>query len=192
MRTGAANNHFHAVRFYEDDRSLCRIVSGFVMEGLARQQPALMIATQPHIDAIVTNLTDAAFDVEQLRNDGELLLLDARDTLATFMADGMPDAAAFTTIVPAIIERLRGDRSDRTVRAYGEMVDVLSKDGRTAAAIRLEVLWNQMATTHAFSLLCGYAVGNSYKDAGMREIRAQHSHVIPSDSRLPPSVLHTH
>jgi hypothetical protein len=36
---------------------------------------------------------------------GELLLLDARGTLATFMADGMPDAAAFTTIVPAIIER---------------------------------------------------------------------------------------
>lgn len=46
--------------------------------------------------------------------------------------------------------------------------------------------------THPFSLLCGYAIGNFYKDAGMREICEQHSHVIPSDSKLPPFVPHTH
>ena len=52
------SGHFHAVRFYEDSNSLCRIVSGFVAEGLALDQPALIIATKPHIDCIVENLTE--------------------------------------------------------------------------------------------------------------------------------------
>ena len=189
---GPVPGHFHAVRFYENKTSLCRTVADFLAEGFRDHQPGLVVATNAHILGVLDQLRARNFDVDRMQAAGELLLLDARGTLATFMADGMPDAAAFTTIVPAIIERLRGDRSDRTVRAYGEMVDVLWKDGRTAAAIRLEVLWNQLALTHAFSLLCGYAVGNFYQDAGMREIRAQHSHVIPSDSRLPPSVPHTH
>ncbi len=38
--------------------------------------------------------------------------------------------------------------------------------------------------THDFSLLCGYAMGSFYKDAGMRDICAQHSHVIAADSAL--------
>jgi hypothetical protein len=35
--------------------------------------------------------------------------------------------------------------------AYGEMVDVLWKAGQDAAAIRVELLWNTLATTHDFS-----------------------------------------
>ena len=36
---------FHVVRSYEDDKSLCLIVSGFIADGLALGQPALIIAT---------------------------------------------------------------------------------------------------------------------------------------------------
>ena len=46
MKPEVKSGHFHAVRFYEDDKSLCRIVSGFIAEGLALDQPALVIATQ--------------------------------------------------------------------------------------------------------------------------------------------------
>ena len=35
--------------------------------------------------------------------------------------------------------------------AYGEMVEVLWKAGQDAAAIRVELLWNKLATTHDFS-----------------------------------------
>jgi hypothetical protein len=68
-------------------------------------------------------------------------------------------------------------------RACGEMVDVLWQDGLRAAAIRLEMHWNQLAMTHDFSLLCGYAMGSFYKDAGMRDVCAQHSHVIATKAR---------
>jgi hypothetical protein len=38
--------------------------------------------------------------------------------------------------------------------------------------------------THDFSLLCGYAMGSFYKDAGMRDICSHHSHVLAADSAL--------
>ena len=171
------SGHFHAVRFYEDDNSLCRIVSGFTAEGLALDQPALIIATRPHIDAIVTNLTAAGFNVEALKRAGDLLLLDARQTLATFMVNSQPDPDFFKASATSALEKLARGRT-KTIRAYGEMVDVLWKDGMSAAAIKLEMLWNRLANTHDFSLLCGYAMGNFYKDATIDDVCRHHTHVV--------------
>jgi hypothetical protein len=168
---------FHAVRFYEDDKSLCRIVSGFIAEGLALDQPALIVAAQPHIDGIVENLVDAAIDVERLKRTGDLILLDARQTLTTFMANGQPDPDLFKASATAVLAQLARGRTN-TIRAYGEMVDVLWRDGMTAAAIKLEMLWNRLANSHDFSLLCGYAMGNFYKDATIDEVCRHHTHVI--------------
>jgi hypothetical protein len=179
-----AAGHFHAVRFYENKASLCRTVADFLGEAAPSDQPRLVIATPEHRDALLAELRGRNLDVDDLIAAGDLLLLDAREVLATFMVDGMPDARLFNVHVPQAIERLRRGRKDCTVRAYGEMVDVLWQDGATSAAIRLEMLWNQLAMSHSFSLLCGYALGHFYKDAGMREVCDQHSHVIPADRPL--------
>jgi hypothetical protein len=168
---------FHAVRFYEDDTSLCRIVSAFVAEGFALQQPALIIATAPHIDCILKNLTAATLDVEALTRNGDLMLLDARETLATFMVDGQPDPDFFNAAANTALDTLANGRTP-TIRAYGEMVDVLWKDGLSSAAIRLEMLWNRLANTRDFSLLCGYAMGNFYKDATIDDVCRHHSHLV--------------
>lgn len=40
------------------------------------------------------------------------------------------------------------------------------------------MLWNDLAQTRDFSLLCGYAMGNFYKDAALEEICAQHTHAL--------------
>ena len=67
--------------------------------------------------------------------------------------------------------------------AYGQLGAttlqlVLHTRGQPEAAIRLEVLWNQLAHIETFSLLCGYAFGHFYKEAGADDICRQHSHVI--------------
>ena len=51
----------------------------------------------------------------------------------------MPSADAFEAL-GELLDRFPGQH----VRAFGEMVDVLSKDGRHAAAIALEDLWNEL------------------------------------------------
>ena len=77
-----------------------------------------------------------------------------------------------------LLEKAARGRPHCTVRAYGEMVDVLWKDGATAAAIRLEMLWNELAGRHSLSLLCGYAMGNFYKEAAVEDICSHHTHVM--------------
>src|ERR1700687_4093565 len=97
--------HCHAVRFYENKASLCRTVADFLGEGITLGQPGLVIATPTHRDALLAELRSRHFDVDNVQAAGDLLLLDARDVLATFMVDGMPDATLFKTHVPAAIDR---------------------------------------------------------------------------------------
>lgn len=176
--TTTSSGHFHAVRFYRDPDGLSRMVADFIGDGLASGQPAIVIATPWHRSKIVQNLRDMALDVNQLERDGDFFLLDADEALRAFMVDCMPNTAQFTQLIVPVIERACRGRKDCVVRAYGEMVDVLWKAGHTVAATRLEMLWNDLAASHSFSLLCGYSMGNFYKDAAVEDICSHHSHVI--------------
>ncbi len=175
---GKGSGTFHAVRFYKDSVELSRIVADFLAEGLAVTEPGLIIGTPTHRLQIVEQLHARGFDVQRLQDENRLFLLDADALLEQFMLNGMPDPGRFRgTIVPTI-RTACGNRKDCTVRAYGEMVDVLWRKGQTVAATRLEMLWNDLAGTHDFSLLCGYAMGNFYKDADVQDICGHHSHLV--------------
>jgi hypothetical protein len=58
------------------------------------------------------------------------------------------------------------------------MVDLLWKARRTAAALRLEGLWNDIARTYDLKMLCGYSIYNVYRDATAGAITRLHSHLI--------------
>lgn len=176
----------HAVKFYGNDDSLFSTVAGFIAQGLVNGEPAVVIATDEHRSGIVRRLGELFVDVQRATRTGDLLLLDARQLLNTFMRDSAPDARLFRPEVSSIVERaLR--RRNVVVRAYGEMVDLLWKDGQSRAAIELEVLWNQMATEYGFALLCGYSMGHFNKQATrMEEVCAQHSEVYPDTTATWP------
>ena len=177
--TQPVHTHQHAVHFYGDSGELCRSVGAFLAEGLTAGQPAVVIATAPHRVEILTALAERLIDIESARRLGDLVLLDADETLATFMVNGVPDPALFRRTVGAVLRDAARGREQTPVRAYGEMVDVLWKQGKTEAAVRLEVLWNDLAGTHAFSLLCGYAIGNFYKQTSKyAEVCELHNRVI--------------
>ena len=182
--TAPRSGRFHAAKFYETPESLCQIVADFLSQGLIVQEPALAIATPEHRAGILAELRARGLDVDGLTASGDLLLLDAADELASFMVDGMPDQARFTAAMSRALEQVCRGRHC-TTRAYGEMVDLLWKAGHDAAAIRVELFWNTLATTHAFSILCGYSMGNFYKDAGLGAIRHEHSHVVSPGETLP-------
>lgn len=173
-----ASGHFHAVQFYESDDSLITIVARFLADGFRQSQPGVVIATPEHCVAIEESLATYQLDAKRMKQLGDLVVLDARETLDTIMADGMPHAALFKHVLGTTLTEVARIHPKRTVRAYGEMVNVLWKDGLTAAAIRLETLWNDLAQSHDFKLLCGYSMGNFYKDAAVGEITRQHSHLL--------------
>jgi DcmR-like sensory protein len=187
------HKHHHAVQFYENDSSLFTTVAGFLSQGLVEEHPAIIIATAEHTAAILEHLSGRLIDVEKARELGELIVLDAHQTLALFMVGDRPDPDRFEASVGRIIGDLLKGRPNRTlVRAYGEMVDVLWKEGREEAAIHLELLWNGLAGRYGFALLCGYAMGNFFKQTErLDEVCRHHTHVIPSDgsAQLPKREL---
>ncbi len=174
-------DRYHAVRFYENERSLSRIVADFVRDGLADGNPGIVIATPTQRGAILRALIARSLDVVKLQHSRDLVLLDGNETLSTFMTNGQPHPETFKDSMGDVIRNAVRGRADCTVRIYGQMVDILWKDGLHEAAIRLELLWNQLANIADFSLLCGYAMGNFYKDAVIEEVSRHHTHVVSAD-----------
>ena len=67
------------------------------------------------------------------------------------------------------------------------MVDVLWKAGNLDATLALEKLWCELAHTHTFTLLCGYALASFDKPMhtpAFHSVCEMHSHVFPSESAL--------
>jgi hypothetical protein len=159
--------NWSGVRFYEDDQSLARIVAEFLGAGFDAGSPAVVLVTPGQRTAIVRELLRRRIDALALQQSHDLLFLDAEEQLSAFMIDGSVDAARFSEQMRDAIQRVRRGRTDRTVRLFGQIVDVLWRQEKRDAAIQLEVLWNQLARTEGPSLLSGYAVGHFYKDANL-------------------------
>ena len=171
--------HHHAVQFYGNESELFKTVGTFLSEGLVSGQPAVVIATVDHAAAIQDALASHLIDVARARHLGDLVMLDAEETLGTFMHNGAPDKLLFQRHVGGLLEQAVRGRGRTPLRAYGEMVDVLWRRDQTDAAIRLEVLWNELASLHHFSLLCGYAIGNFYKETSkIEDVCRQHTQVF--------------
>jgi hypothetical protein len=182
----AAPGHHHAVQFYGNDNSLFTTVSGFLGQGLVDGNPGIIIATASHSKAILERLKTRLIDIERAQRTRKLVVLDAHRTLDRFMVGDLPDTEAFEENVGRVIASLLKGRSERThIRAYGEMVDVLWKQGRIEATIRLEMFWNKLANRYGIAVLCGYAVGNfDTSPAAFEEVCRQHTHVVPDDAPL--------
>src|SRR6185295_17342689 len=109
----------HLVELYENDDTLATRVSHYVREGLEREEGVVAIATAPHRDAIVGRLVDKQVDVHRAVQGGQLVLLDAQETLSQFLVDGRPDPERFERTVGGILNAVGERRSLRGFRAYG-------------------------------------------------------------------------
>ncbi|HET9752408.1 MAG TPA: MEDS domain-containing protein, partial [Myxococcales bacterium] len=183
LETGG--RHQHAVQFYDSDEFLGARVVSFLRVGLREREPVVLIATPEHGALFRAHLGESGIGVDAALRDGSLVLLDARETLSKITVSGMPDWHRFKQVVGGVLERALLATSAAHVRAYGEMVDVLWRDGQPAAALRLEEFWNDLGAIHAFSLLCAYRMGNFLKEAdgaNFQHVCQAHTHVVPAES----------
>ena len=182
----------HIVQFYEDDAFLCDSVEHFLAIGLAAGEPVCVVATEEHRAGFAARLARRGLSVDDARASGQLVWLDARETLAQFLVGDMPDWTLFSRFFGAILDESRRRDPLACVRTYGEMVDLLWRDGNKQAALRLEAMWNELASRHSLSLLCAYVMGNFYRSGdadSFRDVCRVHSHVLPAEgqARFAPS-----
>jgi len=175
----------HIVRYYERDEPLVSEIAHFVGAGLAAGQPAIVIATPTHRDALERRLNAQGIEISDARRSGRYVPLDAAETLARITSDGWPDPVKFGEIVGGLVGQAAAlSRWDHVV-AFGEMVALLWADGRKDAALRLEELWNDLAKSHSFALLCAYpiaAFGAHADEPLFDSVSELHSEVQPTES----------
>lgn len=180
-------HHEHLVEFYQSEDFLVETVAGFVDSALKSGDAAIVVATAAHREAFQASLRVAGADVDEAIAAGSYRDYDAAEMLSSFMVDGAPDPQRFRAKVGAEIERAVA--GGRRVRIYGEMVAILWGQGDVPSAMALEHLWNELADTHEFALLCGHPmtafVGEASRIA-FQKMCHQHTTVIPSEgySRL--------
>ncbi|MCU1676446.1 MAG: putative two-component sensor histidine kinase protein [Frankiales bacterium] len=198
VQPSAASAHSHDVTFYDRETEVVADVAAFVAAGLANGERVIIVATPDHRAAIDEVLEQHAQDPLMARLSGRYLTLDAAETLASFMVNGSPDRKSFDRVIGHVIDAAGADGS--TVRVFGEMVALLWNGGNVSAAIQLEALWNGLAATRTFSLLCAYPT-HALSDSPLNDISSVcelHSNVISprsySDaaSALRPSVAISH
>lgn len=184
---GAVGGHDHLVEFYETTAFLVGTVADFLVPALRAGHAGVVVATAEHCDAFAAAIRAEGIDLDAAIADGRYQQFDAAQLLSAFMVGGAPDEARFTEAVGTVLDR--ASAGGRAVKVYGEMVALLWADGDVTATIAVEDLWNDLASSRSFSLLCAYPMQGFDDDAraAFKHICMQHSGVIADDSPTSPT-----
>jgi MEDS: MEthanogen/methylotroph, DcmR Sensory domain len=190
-RTGLSAEH--AVQVYTELDELAVSVGRFLDAGFRVGEPAVVIATPCHWEAFRAELQRRGAGVDELHAQGLLTCRDAEETLATFMDGDVPSAERFEESVGGIVDDVAHRFPEKTIRAFGEMVDLLFQRGQETAASALEDLWNRLLEKRRCALLCAYELDVFELDAqtsALPEIMRTHTHPrpVPDTSRLAAAV----
>jgi hypothetical protein len=171
----------HIAQLYHDQAFLTEALSHFIGSGLAHGEGVVVIARPEHWACCEQRLRVRDLGLQEAVGQGQLVVLDAGQTLSKFMVDGMPDWKGFQDVVGSVINQTR--RRYAKVRAFGEMVDVLWRRGECRASMRLEELWNHLVKVQDLALCCAYRIDHLSDEAyngPLESVCEMHSHVIPA------------
>ncbi len=170
----------HAAQIYTESDELADAVAAYFAAGFDEGEPAILVATAVHTSLVLERLAAAGWDAKRIDALGLLVCADADATLEQLMDGQVPGAAAFERLIGGLLDELEARFPETRVRVYGEMVDVLCQRGQQTAAVALEELWNRLARTRRFALLCGYRldVFDRQSQVGtLRDVCNLHTHV---------------
>ena len=179
----------HIVQLYVDDDFLIDVLSRFVGGALAAGDAAVVIATKAHRTGLERRLSTNGVDTAKAAMQGRYVVLDAIETLPKLMVEGSLDDDRFRQTVGRALTEAETSvaRKQGRVAVFGELVALLWSGGKPSEAIRVEQLWNELAKSHSFSLLCAYPVAGCNHERHIEpflQMCGEHSGVIPSESYL--------
>jgi len=169
----------HVAQFHRDAEALTESAYVFLEGGLRRGHSVVIIATPANAERFEARLSAGKLDPMALRNSGQLEFLDAATILGKFMANGLPEWGRFRGTLGATLDRVQA--LGRGTRIYGDMADILWKDGNTQGAIRLEELWNALGRLYPFALYCSYMLDTQCEEsyAGpIEELGRTHTEIV--------------
>jgi len=174
----SAAHSAHSMQFYDSDQQLAADLARFIAPAVRSGDRAILVTTAEHGQLFEEELARGGCDPAVARARGTLQLFDARSTLDSILVGGRLIESRFIEVVSPIM--LEAERSSRRVRAFGEMVDLLWREGDVATAVSLEQCWNRLLATSRCDLHCAYAApASELHRASAGWIRQQHTADLP-------------
>jgi DNA-binding NarL/FixJ family response regulator len=172
----------HEVRSYPNDECFLDSFTQFIGAALNAGNPVIVVATESHRDSFLLRLHAHGVDIAAAIAQGKYIALDAAETAATVMVNGLPDRSKFLEVAGDLIAEAAKAAKVKPARvaACGECASLLWAQGKAEAAIQLEHLWDEIAKSHGLDVLCAYPMGSSQGGVGSRtfeRICAEHSAV---------------
>jgi hypothetical protein len=170
----------HSVHIYNEDSALISRLCAIVASSLEVGDCVLIVATAAHRDQLLSELRKGSLDVQAHSREGRFRMLDAKETLATFMVKGMPDRVRFMQSVGVLLDQARNlaESKHRGLTVFGEMVAVLWDAGNKEGALQLEALWNDALNDRAFHLHCAYPRSGFVNASDEAAVCGTHSQVV--------------
>jgi CheY-like chemotaxis protein len=172
----------HAAQFYEDELFLHRGIVTYFGEPIRQGHHTVMISRRRTFDAVVAQLR-ATRDPALVEGAGRIVFVEVEKAVDGFMDGTRPDPVRVEQGFIDLIAQVRG-ADEAPLWIYGEMADVLCRQGNHAAARSLEELWNAHFPDPAFKVLCGYAIEDFDRDGQAHTFKAicrAHTRVIPTE-----------
>ncbi len=164
---GDGHPSWHSVRFFEGGDYPALRIADWLGASLDAGGGAFLFARPAHEAMVARALDRRGVDVAKLTALGRLRLTNAVTAASAIVQNSRPDPAAFEAIIGEPVRE--AIRRYGSVRAYGELVDVLARKADFEGALALEGLWNGLLAESNAELLCGYALG-SFQGAGSVEV----------------------
>lgn len=175
----------HFVQFYRSDFDVLERVARRATAALRNGSASVIVATPEHRTRIEARLADLGVDLDSARASGMHVALDAAETLARFMVDGMPDDVTFNAVIGDIVSGAAARSAGGHVSVFGEMVALLCASDNAPAAVRLERMWNELAGRFSFSLFCAYPLelfAHDFDGNTLLAVCAEHDLSIPAEN----------
>lgn len=172
--------HSHIVYPYQDKEHIAEAVGIFAAAGISSNESVVLIATAEKQQAVESRLLADGFNVDELRREGRLIVLEADALLSELLESDQPNPEKFQAIIGDLIVEAKGKAPSGRVRLYGEMVNLLCGKNDLESASILEDLWNQVIETHSVPLLCSYSnhLLEPHESTGLpQRLLDAHSHI---------------
>ena len=163
----------HSVAFWHDESSLVERITGYAALGLTGGEAVLLAVTGERGDAVQARLTDLGIDVGAATRSGQLVRVDAGEVHEALVRDSQVDQELFEALVGTAVSRI--ESRWKSLRVFGEIVDLYWQRGDGHLAVQLESCWDDLRRRHDFPLLCAYQVA---EDAPVGELSDCHDAVV--------------
>jgi len=150
----------HEVEFYSDDAAFVVGFTRFIESALEAGNAVIVVVTESHRKSLLRRLQEHGVDIVAAVEQGRYVSLDVAETLSTFMVNDLPDPARFLKVAGNLVAlAAKASRGERPrVAACGECAPTLWKQGKSEAAVEVEHLWDEIATSCNVDILCGYVL----------------------------------